>query len=460
MVRAGFILIILLLTSLRSLAQEEKALSFKPSMQRSEENTSHLKEESLTSWPLRWKYIPFGSKSFLSLGGDSRSLYEYFRHRDFREVDEDRNGWLFQRFLFHTDLRLGNFRTFVQLQSLHHWFSREPSSPVDRDDFDIHQLFAEYQLSLGQGKLITRLGRQELSLGSQRLFSFREGPNARLAFNAIKTNISWASNQLTLFYAEPINNRPGSFDNEVFDSEQTWGAYWVSPAPFDLPFQVDAYYIGMSSSRRMYEQGVADETRHSIGTRLWGESGGFSYNNEFIYQFGSWGDGDISAYTLSFDLGYQLSELGWKPKLGLKTEIVSGDQSTTDNDLNTFNALYPRGAYFGLIALIGPANLIDFHPSFSLSPSERFSFTVDWDIFWRHTTTDGVYGPNAQLFREGSSSEENYLGHQPGFEMAFEASNWWELSLEGSWFFTSDFWRDTGEYDNVLHFAVVSSWKF
>ena len=39
--------------------------------------------------------------------------------------------------------------------------------------------------------------------------------------------------------------------------------------------------------------------------------------------------------------------------------VASGDNDPRARTLNTFNALFPKGAYFGEIGLIGPANLLD-----------------------------------------------------------------------------------------------------
>lgn len=65
----------------------------------------------------------------------------------------------------------------------------------------------------------------------------------------------------------------------------------------------------------------------------------------------------------------------------MKTEIISGDKHSDDNHLQTFNPLYPRGAYFGLVALIGPSNLIDIHPSINFTLTEKLGLGFDYDIF-------------------------------------------------------------------------------
>ena len=101
------------------------------------------------------------------------------------------------------------------------------------------------------------------------------------------------------------------------------------------------------------------------------------------------GSGDIQEWTVPSALGFTFSRSSWKPRLGLKANITSGDRDPRSIDLQTFNPLFPRGAYFGEPALIGPVNLVDIHPSLSLKPAAGFTLQVDWIRFWRQSRGDG-----------------------------------------------------------------------
>jgi catechol 2,3-dioxygenase-like lactoylglutathione lyase family enzyme len=63
--------------------------------------------------------------------------------------------------------------------------------------------------------------------------------------------------------------------------------------------------------------------------------------------------------------------------------------------------LYPKGAYFGLAALIGPSNLFDIHPSIDLELTDRLNWGMDYDIFWRLSKHDGIYAPNMSVIYAG-----------------------------------------------------------
>jgi RNA polymerase sigma factor (TIGR02999 family) len=155
---------------------------------------------------------------------------------------------------------------------------------------------------------------------------------------------------------------------------------------------VDLYYLGLEREEAEFDQGTARELRHTIGTRLWGKAHHIDYNFEFVYQFGTFGNGNISAWTAASDTGYTFESMPWKPRIGFKADITSGDRNPSDQDLETFNPLFPRGAYFSETGLIGPANHIDLHPSLDLNPSDQLKVTLDWAFFWRESASDAIYG--------------------------------------------------------------------
>ena len=218
----------------------------------------------------------------------------------------------------------------------------------------------------------------------------------------------------------PSEIEPGVFDDGIDDDQALWGAY-AAGAPTWLPFGslLDLYYLGYHNDFGAYEQGVADETRHSVGTRLWGELGGWDWNWEALLQWGSFGAGDILAWTVASDTGYTWREVPWTPRLGLSANIASGDRNPDNPDLQTFNPLFPRGNYFSELALLGPRNFYNLHPFLTVNPRDDLSLTADFDFFWRLETEDGIYSPGGQLLRSGAGSDAHHVGN--------------ELSLNATW---------------------------
>src|SRR5207249_3818893 len=127
----------------------------------------------------------------------------------------------------------------------------------------------------------------------------------------------------------------------------------------------------------------------TIGARLFEKRGPWDYNFEGVFQFGKFASSDILAWTLASDTGYTFRDVGGTPRLGLRLDAISGDTNANDRTLGTFNPLFPRGAYFGEIALIGPANLLDVHPTLDVHLTSHVKVSADWDFFWRYSTGDG-----------------------------------------------------------------------
>jgi hypothetical protein len=439
------------------LRAQERNLGLPPlSMLRTEEDYSNLIDFEPVNLLEELKFL--GHKDLnLTLGGEVRFIVEYFKNNGWNDLNEN-SQWLLQRYMLHVDLHIKSFRVFGQLQSATQSLTNEPPRSIDVDDLDFHQLFIEQRINFCYGgSLITRIGRQEFWLGSRRLISVREGPNVRLSFNAARMIFQTRNANVQAIFAIKVNNELGFFDNERDPVERFWSIYSVLNE-FVGPFSMDLYYIGFKSDSRVYDEGTDEEHRHSLGLRFW-RNGDFIVNGEAVYQFGSYGNGDIDAYTISLELTKKTSLPG-NLSIGLKADIISGDKDRGDGNLQTFNALYPRGAYFGLIALIGPANLIDIHPVLYFEITKKLTLMTDWDVFWRHRSSDGIYGPNVSLERSSSGVKSRYIGHQPGFEVAYEMNRYLSFSFESSYFIAGKYLELSGPSDNVFHLASTFRFKF
>ena len=371
---------------------------------RFDEDYLFLQHDTAMSWYKQIKFQPLSenNKTYISFGGDIRSQYFYTKNEGWGDAPADPDGYILARFLAHADLHAGkSFRTFVQLQSSLA-ASRVDPSPVDHNPLDLHQAFIDLRINLSKTTSITfRPGRQEFLYGSQRLIGVREGPNNRQSFDAIRSLMVTTNFNADFFYGHYVVAKSKVFDDAFNKDIKLWGAYTVSNK---LPIikNIDFYYLGLWKKHVVFDDGAGEELRHSIGTRIWNDEGDWNYDIEGLYQFGKFAGKRISAWTASVNTSHVFSQVKWEPSIGIKTELISGDRRYDDNKLQTFNPLFPRGAYFGLAALIGPANLIDVHPYLALSIFKTLELGFDYDIFWRYSSYDGLYGANgsADLFRE------------------------------------------------------------
>lgn len=430
-------------------AQEAETSVYQFKLLRQEDSLNDVINKENKNLYHRLKVIRMGSDNILSFGGSYRDQFEYFQNEEFSFSPNRENGWFKRRFLLHSNLQLGEgFRVFGEFGSS--WVEgKEIIAPVDKDRRYINQLFAQFN----RGNLIIKLGRENLKLGSRRLLDPREGPNIRQSFDHITFQWRHVGRSYRVFAGSPVESHEGVFDNRAFQNEEwLWGFYM--DRLLTGHFHFDVYYLGFHNESMTYELGTAREWRHSVGTRMWKTWGKWQYDNEGIIQLGTFGEQDILAWTISFNIKNKVSK---KNSLGVKTELISG--STSRNTLGTFNPLYPRGAYFGRVARFGPANLIDIHP-YWIFQVKKFTMEIDYDIFWRFSIEDAVYGPPLNIVLEGGSNK-HFIAHQIGTIFNYEFNSFSTVELETNFILPGDYIDEVRQgAQNLLHIVFTSELRF
>lgn len=433
-------------------------------LNRADENYSLLADKTRRTdfWdPL--KFLPLNASGawYLSLGGEARERYEYFNHPNWGRGMQD-NGYFLQRYLFHSDLQMGeHVRLFSQLQSSLENGRRGGPRPTDQDELDVHQLFLDTKFGLGDANTLTiRSGRQELAYGSQRIISVREGPNVRQSFDGFRAIYRGGSVQIDGFATKPARINRHVFDDGPDNTKALWGMYAVLQFPLLPKANIDLYYLGLYRRTAGFDQGSARETRHSAGIRLWRSAAPLDYNFEALYQWGSFANGDIRAWTVASDTGYTFARLPLRPRVGLRADIASGDDDPNNPDLQTFNPLFPKGAYFSEAGLIGPANFIDLNPCVDLHPTEHTTLIFDWDFFWRESLDDGLYNNSMALVRSGKTSNARYIGSMPQMQLLWDFDRHLSFGAIYGHFFTGQFLNESGPGKDVDYMTTFLTYKF
>jgi hypothetical protein len=422
-------------------------------LQRADEDWSHLRAAPAASDP--WTRIKTLSPSddspvWLSIGGDARLRYEQFGNPQWGAAPEDDDGYWLQRYLLHADLRLSpNVRVFGQLQSSLESGRLGGPRPVDENTLDLHQAFVELSGDWGDWRVAARIGRQELSYGSSRLISIRESPNVRLAFDGAKLVARRGDWQFDAFWMRAVEDDRHEFDDQSRNSEQLWGVYATGLLSRAPNLRADLYYLGLRRDDTRFARGVADELRHSIGARLSGAQDGWDYNVEAVGQFGTFGSADIRAWTVASDTGFTWRSARWKPRLGLKANVTSGDDHLSDGELGTFNALYPRGAYFNELALVGPYNHTDLSPSVSFQPADGITITAQANFFWRTSDDDAVYNNSGAIARAPGDSDARYVGTVLQGQVDWQVNDFMAWSVVVARFFAGTFLEETGPAEDT-----------
>jgi hypothetical protein len=310
----------------RCSGQEEKKPETPPyKLLRYEEDYTYLKDPSRCTdcWDAI-KYVPFcGQEDFyLSVGGEARERLEFLHNEDFGAAPANshgNNGYLLERYLLHGDLHLGpNLRFFGQFMTgLEDDRIGGPRPDIDRNALDVHQAFADFVVPLSgeRDSLTVRLGRQEMTYGTGRLIDVREGPTLRRSFDEARLLLRARAWSVDGWYSKPVRNELGIFDDSPDPQKSFWGVYAVHPLPLLPEGNVDLYYLGLENREAHYNQGDGAELRHSLGTRLWGKPMPWEYNLEYVWQFGTFGRGDINAWTAAHAVRYNFSDVPLKPGL-------------------------------------------------------------------------------------------------------------------------------------------------
>lgn len=435
---------------------------------RAEEHYDYLKDKASSPYEADYldaiKLIGLNSSNDINLrfGGEIRPRMEHFTNRNWEEDDET---FYSQRIAFHSNLNITkHVRLFGELY--HGLVSLEDEEFVESEQLDWHQGFLEIKLSIEKKQLDFRFGRQEMAFGATRLVGIREGPNVRRSFDLGKAIFTTSHAKFELFYGREVKPQFETFDNtfslfdEVAANPKLWGIYSQLAFKNDIG-KTEIYYLGFESPQSFFNDATGKDERHTIGIRRFGKLGkNLRYNTELMFQFGETGGKKATAWAFETDWHYQFTDKFWQPELGLKLDIVSGDQTHGNDKVQTFNPMFTNPAYFSLAGIIAPVNLIEFHPSIAVHPSKKLKIYLEWASFFRYSTNDGVYTPPRFLNIEGQNSEERFIGNQLGCKIAFEVDRHLGIDLDFSYFITGSFLDGTDYHRNMMHIAPTISYKF
>ena len=134
--------------------------------------------------------------------------------------------------------------------------------------------------------------------------------------------------------------------------------------------------------------------------------------------------------------------------------------NSNDRDLQTFNPLFPKGAYFGETGLIGPLNHIDLHPALELHPARSLTFTVDGDFFWRESSEDAVYNIGQSVARSGGADGSRYVGAQVSARVEWRLQKNLTWTANYSHFFAAAFLHENPPGEDVNYFSSWITFRF
>jgi Alginate export len=434
---------------------------------REDEDWSFLADPALRQdfWdPLKYIRLRAGRNDwFVTISGGAREVWEQIGNDNWGQSPYW-NGYLNERYALGFDIHYGNHvRTVVELKSGLNSYRYGGPRPIDEKKLDFQAAFLQVGTAEAQNHIELRVGRQQLEYGSGRLIDVREGPNVRLSFDGflVKSKVNdWSVDG---FAVRPDLDKPGFFDNSPNHQIGFWGVYATHPLPQTISMEL--YYLGLDRKEAAFQRGAAQEVRHSLGGRISRpvatDRPGWDFDDEALWQFGTFGADNIEAWTVATETGYRFTTVRLKPRLSAKADISSGDHPNS-HTLGTFNPLFPKGNYFGVLATTGPGplNFIDVHPKVDTTLPHDVTISFDWIVQWRETLDDGVYAVPGFLIRAADGSRARFVGHRPGTEVRWQVNRHMWFQADYGIFYAGRFLKETQPGRNLNYWALWASYRF
>ncbi|OHD05174.1 alginate export family protein [Sphingopyxis sp. RIFCSPHIGHO2_12_FULL_65_19] len=391
------------------------------------------------------KYLPLtdDGAAYLTLGGEARGRFEGFDDNLWGDPPAPDDAYLWLRVMPHADLHAGAARVFVQGIAGYARGVGAGEGPADESGIDLLQGFADIRLPLGDsGTLTVRGGRELVALGSERLVGIRYGPNIPQAFDGVRAIVDHGPIRIDAFHLRPVAVAGGDFDDKTSKERQLDGVYATVAPASDLG--IDAYWLGYENEAARFAGRVGRETRDTFGLRVFGQRGNLGWNWEAMLQRGDFAGVPVRAWSLATETGWRFSGAPLEPRLRLRANIASGDDDPADHRLGTFNALFPKGKYFGELSPIGPRNIVNVHPSVDFNLGRGVTVELAAARFWRESRGDGIYDLPGGLIRPASGSAARHIGDQVEISADWQAGAWLSFAASLSAFRPGAFIRDTG----------------
>jgi len=424
-------LAVLLFTSAQARAQVEQTNL------RYDEDWSTLGTEPIldAEWWHRLKYRPLdGNEIFhLTLGGEARARYEGYDNNRWGQPTAPDDGYLWLRLMPLAEVRAGPARAFVQGIAGYSASVGAGAGPADETGIDLLQGFAEVSLPLGQRTTITlRGGRELIALGSERLVGLRYGPNIPQPFDGVRLMLDHGSARLQALHLRPVAIGPGNLDDHGSPTRRLDGIY--ATLSLSKGLSADLYWLRYGNDVARFADASGRERRDTYGARVFGRYGNLSWNWEAMLQRGRFKGADIRSWSIASETGYAVPRAPFAPRLRLRANIASGDHDPTDGRLGTFNALFPKGKYFGEFSPIGPRNIMNLHPSVDLDLGRGFTAGLAAAAYWRASHSDGVYDVSGQLIAAANGRNPHHIGNQLELLFGWQASTVLSFSASASVF--------------------------
>lgn len=301
---------------------------------------------------------------------------------------------------------------FIEIDSYHDWGTDFRSDYISGLDFRGTADVAMYQSYIQADNmwgtdLSMRIGRQEISLGSEWLFGVNDAAAlfTGLSWDAVRMDYGTDTYNVTGIYAKVNESFADAFEDDV----NLYGIYGSYTGLEDVV--IDAYWLYLSDDESLT---AFDVDIHTIGLRGAGTVGAFDFEAEVAYQFGEAtldgiffdSDIDVDAIGANVEVGYTF-DTAMQPRIYLGAAFFEGPEYDDGllglfpggQDTLGFNRMFSNWEYTEFWANTEESNLIIYRAGVSFLPTETVSLAILASYFEADETIDAInilgFGPDS-----------------------------------------------------------------
>lgn len=340
---------------------------------------------------------------------ENRLRVEAKDNLDFQKKNDDgKTRWLYRSRLEGTWKPKPKFLLFLQGQMAQDFSEKGTKLQGLEEDPDIAQAYAQF----GAKGSFLRLGRQELSVGEERLIGAFDWSNVGRRFDAIRwfgekksKNWKWQT-----FAGRVVNIDPQKLNRPI--AEEFLGGVHLQHSREGQSREL-AYFFRQNRSFGLNETTV---DYRAVASRGKGKA-----VLEAAYQFGNEGSRNIRAFAGQITLGVTGAG-GMKPSFEVGFDYATGDSEPNDETRKTFDNLFPTNhKFYGYLDLAAWKNLQNRRASLSLQPAEKWKVKADVHFLSLATTADAWYAASGAVFKKIADAPSRRLGMEGDFTALWSA---------------------------------------
>lgn len=351
---------------------------------------------------------------------DVRERYQSFENYDFDDdIDDDKWQWNSRVYLKVKKNFTDNFHIYLQPQAVYIYTENFGGADTEFTQNDLYEAY----LSLKTGPLTTKLGRQKLVYGDQRLLGHLGWKDVSRTFDGIKSSYKRENFVLDVFAVVPadiirMSNAPaGSASGESLVNWRRRNlSGFYSTYNISKKNGIDLYLINW---RHTENAGLAPNRNiNTYGGRIFLNHRGADFTAEYVTQDGKWSKGvEQDGSALALKAGYTLDF--WKTRVGVEYNHSPGDDDAADNKHSVFVFPYHTNhMHYGEMDFFSWANMKDTRISFKTKAFGKVLLMVDFHMFELDEATDdwldvvgtgminATYGPGNSAYKETDAGEE------------------------------------------------------